>query len=142
MYPTDCVTRVCDADTTTCDGAKAGEPCSDHSECDSDLACRTMTVWPFATTCQPRGEVMSLCESDYDCKMRNFCWQLKSTDEKICLEKHNAPYGNQFFWDSVAYPAVTKEAVLFHGQYCQSGYAFRRSLKVAECVNIASITVN
>jgi hypothetical protein len=86
LDPIVCNTRVCDGDTNTCDGAKAGDPCSNHMECDSDLACRTQTVWPYETTCQPRGEVRSLCETDFDCKTRNFCWQLSAASDKICLE--------------------------------------------------------
>jgi hypothetical protein len=116
-----------------------GDTCSDHAECDADLSCRVQSIWPFATTCQPRGEVRSLCESDYDCKTRNFCWQLSLNEDKMCLEKHNAPYGTQFLWNSQLYPVVNKDSVLFHGQYCQSGYAMRRSTNVAECIDITSI---
>jgi len=131
---------VCDDNTNTCTGTGEGDTCSDHKECDSDLSCRVMSIWPYGTTCQPRGEVNSLCESDYDCKTRNFCWKLSSTSDQICLEKHNSPYNTTFFWDSVKFPSVTKEAVLFHGQYCQSGYAWRKSANVAECIDVAYIT--
>ena len=95
-----CASRVCSDDTNVCVGKPAGETCSDHLECDADLSCRVQSIWPYATTCQPRGEVRSVCETDYDCKTRNFCWQLSANDEKLCLEKHNAPFGTQFFWNS------------------------------------------
>jgi hypothetical protein len=93
LDPIVCNSRVCDGDTNTCDGKKAGDSCSGHEECDSDLACRLQTVWPFDTSCQPRGEAMSLCDTDYDCKMRNYCWQLGSEMDKVCLEMHSAPFG-------------------------------------------------
>jgi hypothetical protein len=85
-YAFTCATRSCDATTKTCDGRKVGESCSGHAECDSDLACRVETVWPYGTTCQPRGEVKSVCDTDYDCKMRNFCWQTDASSQRICLE--------------------------------------------------------
>lgn len=62
--------------------------------------------------------------------------------DKLCLEKHNAPYGTQFFWDSNFYPVVNKESILFHGQYCQSGYAMRRASNVAECVDITNVSLS
>lgn len=140
LYPYTCNTRECDTATNTCNGKPVGDSCSSHMECDSNLSCRVATVWPFGTTCQPRGEVRSLCESDYDCKMRNYCWQEADGKDKICLEKHNAPYGTQFYWDSKSYPVVNKESVLFHGLFCQSGYAMRRNTTIAECVDIYNIT--
>ncbi len=135
-----CMSRNCN-ENNVCEGLALGETCSDHLQCEADLACRVQSIWPFATTCQPRGEVRSLCESDFDCKSRNFCWQLNGNQDKFCLEKHNAPYGTQFFWDSNKYPFVNKESILFHGQYCQSGFAMRRSSNVSECVDITNVTL-
>jgi hypothetical protein len=44
-------------------------------------------------------------------------------------------------WDLEKYPEVTKKAVLGHGQYCQSGIAFRNNENnnIAECVSIDQI---
>ena len=136
-----CMSRKCN-ENNVCEGLALGESCSDHQQCEADLSCRVQSIWPYATTCQPRGEVRSMCESDYDCKSRNFCWQLNSAEDKICIEKHNAPYGTQFFWDSTLYPLVNKESILFHGQYCQSGFAMRRSSNVSECVDITNVTLS
>lgn len=57
----------------------------------------------------------------------------------MCLEKHSAPDRTKFFWDSERFPEMTKESVMFHGQYCQSGTAFK-SKDTAECVSIDEIT--
>ena len=70
-----------------------GESCSDHIECDQALACRNSIMWPFGTQCFPMADVGSLCESNYDCKPRNFCWALDMDSHTVCLEKHTAPDG-------------------------------------------------
>lgn len=36
---------------------------------------------------------------------------------------------------------MNKDSVLFHGKYCQSGVAMRRNTSIAECVDIATISV-
>lgn len=55
------------------------------------------------------------------------------------MEKHSAPDGTVILWDDAKYPTikdsagnvdynlVTTEAVYFHGKYCQSGVAKRKS---------------
>jgi hypothetical protein len=68
--------------------------------------------------CFPMADVGSLCETDYDCKPRNFCWALNTVDKYICLEKHTAPDRVVFKWDKANYPSVTTAAVLKHGEYC------------------------
>eukprot|EP00347_Sterkiella_histriomuscorum_P011800 403371051 len=141
LYDYQCVSRVCDPTTNVCTGLTFGSSCSDHSQCDADLACRVQSVWPYASSCQPRGEVGSFCLNDFDCKSRNFCWKLRQADDNICLEKHNAPWGQQFLWDSTKYPNVTRHSILFHGQYCQSGYAKQVGRNISECVNVTSINV-
>ncbi|CDW75999.1 UNKNOWN [Stylonychia lemnae] len=141
LYDYQCVSRVCDTDTNVCTGLPFGSTCSDHSQCDADLSCRIQSVWPFASSCQPRGEVGSFCLNDFDCKSRNFCWKIYSKDDKICLEKHNAPWGFQFYWDNNTYPSMNKNSILFHGQYCQSGYAIQVNQNIAQCVNVTSISL-
>ena len=37
------------------------------------------------------------------------------------------------------YPIETKESVLAHGVYCESGLAYKQSATVAECVSIDSV---
>jgi hypothetical protein len=39
------------------------------------------------------ADVGALCETDYDCKPRNFCWALNTVTSTVCLEKHTAPDG-------------------------------------------------
>ena len=51
LDPSVCVSRQCDGDTKTCDGKKVGENCANHAECDSDLACRMSSVFPYQTSC-------------------------------------------------------------------------------------------
>ena len=82
-----------------------------------------MSYWPFQTICLPLADVGSECDTDYDCKPRNFCWKLAAADDDICLEKHSAPDDTQFYWDSTNYPTVNTESVYKHGEYCQSGVA-------------------
>ena len=103
-----------------------------------------MSYWPYQTICLPLAEVGSECESDYDCKPRNFCWKLTSsaTEMKVCMEKHSAPDGTVIMWDAVKYPTITTEAVYFHGKYCQSGIAKRKSTNEAECVTFTRIDGN
>lgn len=72
--------------------------------------------------------------------MRNFCWQVDNQSSPVCIEMYNAPYGTQFFWDSVQFPVVNRAAILFHGKYCQSGFAMQVGPSVAECVNIYNIS--
>lgn len=89
------------------------------------------------------ADVGSLCKTEFDCKPRNFCWKLTEDGSGKCLEKHTAPDGIQFLWDLEKYPEVTKKAVLGHGQYCQSGIAFRNNENnnIAECVSIDQIQI-
>lgn len=84
------------------------------------------------------ADVGSLCKTEFDCKPRNFCWKLEKDGKGKCLEKHTAPDTIQFLWDNEQYPDVTKESVLAHGQYCQSGIAFRDKTNqdIATCVSI------
>ena len=117
-----------------------GESCSSHIECNNGLACRPSTIWPFETICLPMADVGSHCESEYDCKPRNFCWKLDKTYNDMCLEKHSAPDRTKFFWDMERFPTMTKESVMYHGQYCQSGTANLQSKDTAECVSIDEIT--
>lgn len=79
--------------------------------------------------CLPLSEVGSECESEFDCKTRNFCWKLSTEKKSICLEKHSAPDFTEFMWDIEKYPTMTKESVMIHGQYCKSGIA---SMKLKE----------
>ena len=82
--------------------------------------------------CLPLSEVGSQCESEFDCKTRNFCWKLAPGTPSICLEKHSAPDYTEFMWDLENYPEVTKESVMVHGQYCKSGLA---AMKLKEIHN-------
>jgi len=52
------------------------------------------------------GDVGSFCESEFDCKPRNFCWKLDMEEHtrKVCIEKHVAPDEAEFFWDHEMYP--------------------------------------
>lgn len=117
-YHFQCRSRLCDDETNACKGRELGESCADHSECDRYLACRSSIIWPYETQCLPMGDVNSRCETDYDCKARNFCWRKLndnyvqgSSEEsnkytpKICLEKHVAPDSTRFWWDLENFPA-------------------------------------
>jgi hypothetical protein len=57
---------------------------------------------------------------------RNFCWisGTSGSADKKCMEKHSAEDGKEFYWNRTLHPKTTKAAVLFYGQYCQSGVAF------------------
>lgn len=90
------------------------------------------------------ADVGSKCETDYDCKPRNFCWEknaVDTEDQKVCLEKHTAPDKIEFKWHKDTDPTETTEAVLKHGQYCQSGVAKQSDTdeNVAICVTIQDI---
>ena len=81
--------------------------------------------------------------------MLDFCWKLSQESPFICVEKHNAPWGTQFYWDNITYPIVNKTSILFHGKYCSSGYATRKyitlnnaQVAIAECVNITYLSIN
>ena len=89
------------------------------------------------------ADVGSLCNTEIPHQPRNFCWKLKKGDSGMCLEKHTAPDGIQFVWDNEQFPLVTKKSVLTHGQYCQSGIAFRNieNPDIAECVSIDQIQI-
>ena len=104
-------------------GREEGETCSVHEECDKKLACRPSIIWPFETVCLPLLEIGSECESEYDCKPRNFCWKLNENSKSVCLEKHSAPDFTEFRWDLENYPIMNKKSVMIHGQYCKSGIA-------------------
>lgn len=124
IYNWQCVSRVCDEETGICKGRLEGESCSSHVECDQALACRSNIIWPFETQCYPMADVGSYCQTEFDCKPRNFCWKEHKDDvHKKCLEKHTAPDDIKFHWDREKYPTETKESVLEHGLYCQSGIA-------------------
>jgi|TARA_B110001450_G_scaffold231971_1_gene234267 hypothetical protein len=69
------------------------------------------------------ADVGSYCESEFDCKPRDFCWALNKDKKKVCLEKHTAPDGITFKWDKEKYPTETSHSILQHGLYCQSGIA-------------------
>ena len=74
VYAYQCKSRFCDPETISCKGREMGETCSIHEECDKGLACRTASIWPYETLCLPMSDVGSQCETDFDCKPRNFCW--------------------------------------------------------------------
>lgn len=141
-----CVSGVCDGETKSCTGRTNGDSCSSHVDCNNGLACRPSTKWPFNTQCLALADVGSECESDYDCKPRNFCWKLVDENLKpkkpTCLEKHSAPDDIKFYWDSENYPSHTKESIMVHGTYCKSGTAFKMpsNPNVAVCVSINRIS--
>jgi len=56
--------------------------------------------------------------------------------EQVPAKYHFANNKIKFFWDSITYPTITKQSVLFHGQFCQSGFAFRNSNGEAECIDV------
>tara|TARA_B110000285_G_scaffold196963_1_gene228264 strand:- start:725 stop:904 length:180 start_codon:yes stop_codon:yes gene_type:complete len=58
------------------------------------------------------ADVGSYCESEFDCKPRDFCWSLKKDTPKVCLEKHTAPDGIEFKWDKEKYPTETSDSIL------------------------------
>lgn len=90
------------------------------------------------------ADVGSYCETEFDCKPRNFCWKTEKNKPSVCLEKHTAPDDIKFFWDADKYPVETAESVLKHGLYCQSGIA-KQDLVIdptgytASCVTITKI---
>ena len=132
-YAYQCKSRVCDTEgTKACVGREEGEACSSHEECDKKLACRPSINWPFETTCLPMLEIGSECESEFDCKPRNFCWKLSKDTKSVCLEKHSAPDFTEFMWDLDKYPKITKDSVLAHGQYCKSGTASMKLKKAKD----------
>lgn len=132
-YAYQCKSRVCDSGGTgACVGREMGETCSIHEQCHKQLACRPNNIWPFETTCLPLSEVGSECESEFDCKTRNFCWRLSKNEKSICLEKHSAPDYTEFLWDIQKYPTMTKESIMIHGQYCKSGTASMKLKKVVK----------
>ena len=92
------------------------------------------------------ADVGSYCESEFDCKPRDFCWSLKKDTPKVCLEKHTAPDGIEFKWDKEKYPTETSDSILQHGLYCQSGIAKQDIIadpdgQTASCVTISKIFV-
>ena len=139
IYNYQCDSRVCDPETNKCKGSEQGDSCSSHMQCNNGLACRASGNWPFITKCLPMADVGSACETDYDCKPRNFCWKLGADQDRQCLEKHSAPDKTQFLWDIGKYPEINVESLYAHGIFCQSGLAFRKSDNVAECVTIDEI---
>ena len=160
-YNFQCKSRNCDEDTKACKGREKGDSCNDHSLCDRGYACRSSIIWPYETQCLPMGDVNSRCETDYDCKPRNFCWRKlnlnykkDSNNEnnlytpKICLEKHVSPDNTKFWWDIDQFPEKhfnSKEAIYRHGSYCKSGLAYHSEDKVyghvAVCISINEIQV-
>lgn len=145
-----CVSGVCDGETNACMGRGKGDSCSNHVDCNNGLACRASTKWPYTTQCLALADVGSECETQYDCKPRNFCWKLvdSKTDKpevtSVCLEKHSAPDDIKFYWDSEKYPTITKESVMAHGTYCKSGTAYQleTNKNVAVCVSINKISAS
>ena len=115
VYAYQCISRICDEETNICKGRGQGDSCSDHIECDQALACRPSSIWPYETQCLPMADVGSLCNTEFDCKPRNFCWKLEKGANGKCLEKHTAPDGVKFLWDNERYPEVNKKSVLAHG---------------------------
>lgn len=108
-YAYQCKSRTCDIEgTKACVGRQEGETCSVHEQCDKKLACRPSIIWPFETICLPLLEIGSECESEFDCKPRNFCWKLKDDSKSVCLEKHSAPDFTEFMWDIKKYPKMNK----------------------------------
>ena len=149
--PYQCVSGVCDGETKSCVGRQKGDSCSSHIDCNNGLACRPSTKWPFATQCLALADVGSECETEYDCKPRNFCWKLVDATKNfapektaVCLEQHSAPDDIKFYWDSEKYPTITKESIMAHGTYCKSGTAYRLSTNknVAVCVSINKISTS
>lgn len=141
---------MCDSETKSCLGRLKGDSCSSHVDCNNGLACRPSTKWPFATQCLALADVGSECETNYDCKPRNFCWKLVDDQTlapkktAVCLEQHSAPDDIKFYWDSEKYPTITKESIMAHGTYCKSGTAYRlpSNPNVAVCVSINRISQN
>lgn len=121
-----------------------GESCYDHVECNNGLACRMSGYWPYDTQCLPMAEVGSMCLTDFDCKVKNFCWKIKKEDTvNTCFEKYVAPDQSQFFWDADTYPEMNRDSIWHHGQFCQSGLAYQKSGNkyVAECVTVNQYNV-
>ena len=89
-----------------------------------------------------------MCETDYDCAARNFCWRKQigaDINQQVCLEQHSAPDFTEFYWDIAAYPEMNKESILSHGRFCQSGIAVLKqktdpdtsaTVNYAECVTV------
>ena len=63
-----------------CRGAKMGESCGSHEDCDVELACKAASTWPFVTTCQRLGLHGDTCITDHDCHPKTFCWYKYPTD--------------------------------------------------------------
>lgn len=87
------------------------------------------------------AEVGSQCETDFDCKPRNFCWKLSQNEDKQCLEKFSAPDNVEFLWDAETYPDVNRDSIYAHGRFCASGIAWRKANNVAQCVTLDEIWV-
>ena len=70
-----------------------GEPCSNHEDCDVELACKAETSWPYQTSCKNLGFHGDACSTDYDCHPKTFCWYKYATDiatdTKRCLNKYS-----------------------------------------------------
>lgn len=128
--------------TTTCAGKSLGDSCSDHYECNQQLACRRSFIWPFESTCQTWSSAGSDCFDDYDCDPTWFCWYQTAadvgTDTKKCMTKFSAEKYVTFGWKSL-YNNNLKDAIQ-NGYYCRSAWAYMSTTDTATCFEIQKIT--
>ena len=71
-----------------------------------------------------------------------------SSNSNVCTPYYSLSDGNLFSWDNVKYQNLknlknmTKEAILDHGRFCKSGFAYRFDADRASCINIAKISID
>jgi len=136
----DCDSSTCNE--STCEDKNQGEPCFQHSDCNSQLSCRRSYIWPFETTCQSWASSGSNCDNDYDCSPMNFWWYASAADvassTKTCLTKYSASAGVTFGW-SALYSDNLKDAI-HNGQYWSNGWAFMSATNTATWFAIDKVT--
>lgn len=126
-------------------GRVEGDDCNGHGDCNAGLACIVEHAWPFKGRCKTKLYALSSCQNDYECDTNYACWyQVLTGTNPMCLMKYNMTDFTRFPWDLTAFPTyeLTKEAVLYHGKFCQSGIANRFSPLEARCVRIDNIRLS
>eukprot|EP00347_Sterkiella_histriomuscorum_P002242 403368927 len=128
-----------------CRGQAQGQSCASNEDCDSELRCTAISVWPYNSVCQPLGLHGDSCTSDYDCHPKTFCWYKYSSSvvsgNKICLEKYSQEVGVTFGWSNF-YGNGLQDAI-YNGQFCKSGWAQNSDGgTTSKCVEILQISTD
>ncbi|CDW83995.1 UNKNOWN [Stylonychia lemnae] len=149
-----CLSKKCDWDAGICVGRKINQTCKDHSQCNAGLACMAARTWPFTTTCQAQlAENVTNCTSDFDCANNMGCIIVVDNRTQVnrCVKYYSLNGSTLFTWDQEQYNLqsnlttflnLTKEAILYHGKFCKSGFANRFSLNRAQCVDIDNVRLS